>query len=100
MLPSCWGYLEVEPDNVVVSALKPGPEGAAVLRLYEAAGQATSGVRIRLPEGTQRVEEADLMEDPITELRVTDGSVQLDLRPFEIKTLRLTVPSAGVGHAL
>jgi len=92
-LPSRWGYLEVTPSNVVVSALKPSRDETAVLRVYEAAGQATSGVRIRLPEGTLQVEEADLLEDPIAELPVADGAVEFDLHPFEVRTLRLHVAS-------
>ena len=42
VLPKRWGFLEIAPQNVVVSALKPGPEGTAVLRIYEAAGQPTA----------------------------------------------------------
>ncbi|MBM3473907.1 MAG: hypothetical protein FJX75_11610 [Armatimonadetes bacterium] len=88
-LPPRWGYLEVSPDSVVVSALKPSRDGTAVLRLYEAAGTATPEVRVRLPQGVRRVEAVDLMEDPIAELGVAEGSVQFDLGPFEVKTLRL-----------
>jgi alpha-mannosidase len=88
-LPGRWGYLEVSPGNVVVSALKPSRAGTAVLRVYEAAGRATPGTRVRLPAGTQRVEETNLMEDPVSELGVSESTVQFDLRPFEIKTLRL-----------
>jgi len=90
-LPAHWGYLEVTPANILVSTLKASRDGAAVLRLYEAAGRGTPGVRIRLPGGTQRVEEADLMEDPISELPAPAGVLELDLGPFEIKTLRLTI---------
>ena len=88
-LPARWGYLEVTPANVLVSTLKASRDGAAVLRVYEAAGRGTPGVRIRLPGGTQRVEEADLMEDPISELPAPDGVLELDLGPFEIKTIKL-----------
>jgi len=97
-LPSRWGYLEVASSNLVVSALKPSREGTAVLRVYEATGRATPGARVRLPAGTQRVEEVDLTEDPISDLRVSEGVVELSLGPFEIKTLRFTF--AGSGHAL
>ena len=97
-LPCRWGYLEVTPGNLVVSALKPSREATAVLRVYEAAGQATPVARVRLPAGTQRVEEVDLMEDPISELRASDGVVELGLGPFEIRTLRFTL--AGTRHAL
>ena len=35
-LPQRWGLLEVTPSDVVVSALKPGRDGTAILRVYEA----------------------------------------------------------------
>ena len=89
-LPARGGYLEVAPDNVVVSALKPSAEETAVLRVYEASGADTPGVTVRLPRGVEWVEEVDLMEDPIAQLKVEEGAVQFDLRRFEIKTLRFS----------
>ncbi|HQK95062.1 MAG TPA: glycoside hydrolase family 38 C-terminal domain-containing protein [Armatimonadota bacterium] len=88
-LPTRWGWAQVEPRHVVVSALRTAPDGAAVLRLYEASGRATPGVRVRLPEGTTRVERANLLEEATGELPVADGAVTFDLRPFEIATLRV-----------
>ena len=38
-LPARWGLLEVSNPGVVVSALKPGSQGVAVLRVYEATGR-------------------------------------------------------------
>jgi alpha-mannosidase len=97
-LPAQGGLLEVSPASVLVSTLKPSRDGTAVLRVYEAAGQATPGVRVRLPAGAARVEEVDLMEDPTGELTVADGLVEFDLGPFEIRTLRFAL--AGTDHAL
>jgi len=88
-LPAQWGWAQVEPANVVVSALKTAPDGAAVLRLYEASGRATPRARVRLPEGTTKVEGANLLEEPLGELPVADGAITLDLGPFEIVTLRV-----------
>jgi len=34
--------------NVLVSTLKPGEQGGAVLRIYEAAGLPAKGVRVKL----------------------------------------------------
>ncbi|NPV46830.1 MAG: hypothetical protein HPY69_07720 [Armatimonadetes bacterium] len=92
VLPARWGFVQVLPDNVMVSALKPSREGSAVLRVYEAAGQATPGVEVRLPGAVQQVQEVDLMEDPMAELQCEEGIVRFDLRPFEIKTLRFKLP--------
>ena len=88
VLPAYRGFLEISPSNVVLSTLKPGENGGAVLRVYEATGRPTKDVKIRLTEGVSEAEEVNLMEDPVRKLDVTDNTVHLDFRPFEIKTIR------------
>jgi alpha-mannosidase len=87
-LPKQWGFLEITPNNIVVSAMKPGSDGTAVLRVYEATGRATTA-KIRLLAQTVAAEEVNLMEDPGQKLPVADNALQLDFRPFEIKTIKL-----------
>lgn len=89
VLPPRWGFLDIPHRGVVLSALKTGVNGGAVLRVYEAAGIATGEVPIRLPPQVTRVEELNLVEDPIASLVFTDGVLRLKLRPFEIKTIGL-----------
>jgi len=88
-LSACGGYLGVEPANIVVSALKASLEGTVALRLYEAAGRATPGARVRLPRGCECAELADLTEEPLESVAITGGEAALDFRGYEIKTLRL-----------
>ena len=88
VLPKRWGFLDVTPRNIVVSALKPGADGAAVLRLYEAAGRPTSA-RIHFAAQVLAAEEVNLLEDPGGKLAVADNALHLDFRPFEIKTVKL-----------
>jgi alpha-mannosidase len=92
VLPKRWGLLEIDSPNVVVSALKPGADGAAVLRVYEATGQAAD-TRIRISGQVVAAEEVNLMEDPGRKLVVADGALHVNLRPFEIKTIRLQLKS-------
>ena len=47
-LPNRWGLMEISAPNVVLTAFKPGTNGTTVLRVYEAAGKATPGVKLRL----------------------------------------------------
>jgi alpha-mannosidase len=88
LLPSRWGFLEIAPQSVVVSALKPGAEGTAVLRVYEATGQ-PAAVTLRFSAPVAAAEEVNLMEDPGSKLSVADNGLQFDLRAFEIKTIKL-----------
>ena len=93
-LPKRWGLLEVSHLNVVVSALKPGRGGAAILRIYEAAGMRTPGVKIGLVPKVVSADEVNLMEDPGRKLAVANDTVAVDLGPFEIKTLKLQLEPA------
>ena len=88
-LPGRWGLLEVSNSNVVVSSLKPTEEGEVVLRVYEASGRPAPGVTIKLRAHVRSAREANLLEDAGADVKVEGNSVQVDLTPFEIKTLRL-----------
>jgi alpha-mannosidase len=90
-MPSRWGLLEIDHPNVVVSTLKEGPEESAVLRIYEAAGQAAHGTKIKLPGQVESAEEVNLMEDPGTKITLSADTLHLDLKPFEIKTIKLNM---------
>jgi alpha-mannosidase len=91
-LPGRWGMLEVSDPNVVVSALKPSRDGKSVLRVYEASGRPARGVRVKLATGVQSVFEANLIEDAGQPVAANDGGFTFDLRPYEIKTFKLSVP--------
>ena len=88
-LPKSWGLVEVSSPNVVVSSLKPSREGDVALRLYEAAGRATPGVTIKLSAKILAAHEANLLEDAGAQIDTEADSLRVDLRPFEIKTIRL-----------
>jgi alpha-mannosidase len=88
VLPPRWGLLQVTPHNVVTSALKPGPDGTAVLRVYEATGAPTRA-SLQLSAPVTAAEEVNLMEDPGSKLAVADNALEFDLRAFEIKTIKL-----------
>ncbi|HZT32298.1 MAG TPA: glycoside hydrolase family 38 C-terminal domain-containing protein [Bryobacteraceae bacterium] len=88
-LPKRWGLLEVSNAAVVTSALKPGRDGSAVLRLYEAAGRPANPVKISFHAGLAAANESDLIEDAGRALATPGDVIELNLRPYEIKTLRL-----------
>ena len=85
-LPKVWGLFEVSKPNVVVTTLKQAKDGSTILRLYEASGTATPGVTIKSKAKIGSANEANLMEDPVRELKVKMDSVRFDLGPYEIKT--------------
>ncbi len=84
-----YSFLQLQPDNVVLTATKKAEDGNwLILRFYEWAGK-ESDVKVRLPAGAQEVSEADLMERPVGTLSLQDGSVTVHTKPYEIKTVRV-----------
>ncbi len=88
-LPKRWGLLEVSQPDVVVSALKPGRDGSAVLRVYEAAGRPSTGIKIKLNAEIASAREVNLIEDDSAALEVANNTIQFDLGPYQIKTFSL-----------
>jgi alpha-mannosidase len=88
-LPKSWGLLEVSKSNVVITALKQAKDGSTILRLYEASGKATPGVTIKSRAKLSSAWEANLIEDTGNVLKILSDTMQFDMGPFEIKTLKL-----------
>jgi alpha-mannosidase len=96
-LPKRWGLLEVSRPNVVLSALQPAEGGNVLLRVYEAAGQATPDVAVTINAPVRSARVVNLLDDPVGAPEAGGGRVRFDLRPFEIKTVRLG-PGASPGR--
>ncbi len=88
--PARHSLLEADDPGVVISALKAADDGdGTIVRLHEAFG-GRRRVRLRSP-GATRADRVDLLEEP-TEAGsppVSDGVIDLELRPFELVTLRI-----------
>lgn len=83
-----FSFLGVEQDNVVVTAMKRAEkEDAVILRFYEWAGK-ESDVKLNLPAGAADASETDLMERPIGKLSLSNGTLDVRTKPYEIKTVR------------
>ncbi len=84
-----WGLLEVSHPNCVISALKTGKGRMTVLRVYEATGKSTPGVKIKFQAKVASAHETNLMEDPGQKLETPGDVLSFDMTPFEIKTFLL-----------
>ncbi|MEK6756437.1 MAG: glycosyl hydrolase-related protein, partial [Bacteroidota bacterium] len=93
-LPSSYSFLQLRQPNVVVSTLKKcEDDNSLVLRIYETAGRAT-GAHLQFPHPLVRAEETDLIEwnqKPISGGDLKEGALNISLKPFEIKTLKLSI---------
>jgi len=87
-------FMQVTPANVIVEAVKQAEDSEDVIvRLYESAGQRTrAALHLALP--LAEVTETDLMEAPLASqdgVTLDGDTIRLDLRPFDIRTLRLRI---------
>jgi alpha-mannosidase len=81
--------VSVDTPQVVVEAIKAAEDSdAVVLRIYEAwGGRCAAQVRTSLP--ASRAYLCDLLERNLEEIPVQAGSIDLELTPFKIVTLKL-----------
>jgi alpha-mannosidase len=76
-------------ENIRLAALKWAEQGKAlIVRLAEYRGRAGHAV-VRPPEGVRRVQRTNLLERQGRALRYEHGVIELDVRAWEIATLRL-----------
>ncbi|WP_424211458.1 alpha-mannosidase [Streptomyces sp. BI20] len=93
--------VSLSDDRIVLSALKLADDGSGdvVARVYEATGARVSGARLRLGFAADSVVAADLLERPWETTAagaegrrqappLVAGELELELRPFELLTLR------------
>jgi alpha-mannosidase len=84
-------FLRVDAPNVIVEAVKKAEDSdGLVLRLYECEHK---GTRATLHFGfpLRSAVETNLMEEDVRSLDLQGSSVLLEFKPFEIKTLRVSV---------
>jgi alpha-mannosidase len=80
--------VSVDRPGVSVEAVKWADDGdGVVVRLCEVHG-ARGPARVRLNLPFAAVEKTDLLERPLCEVAIEQGTVVLELRPFELLTLR------------
>jgi alpha-mannosidase len=81
----------LDKANVFIDTVKPAEDlsGDIILRLYEGKkGDTSCTLALGIPASA--LFECDMLENKLAEVPVTDGKAALHMRPFEVKTLRLT----------
>ncbi|HLI43009.1 MAG TPA: glycoside hydrolase family 38 C-terminal domain-containing protein [Acidimicrobiales bacterium] len=81
----------VTVDGALASAVKRADDdsGDLVVRLYEHRGT-RSAATVSFAAAPARAARVDLLERELAEVPVTNGAVSLDLRPFELVTVRVS----------
>jgi alpha-mannosidase len=82
----------VDAPNIFIETVKPAEDGSSdvIVRLYEAKHMATRATLMTaLP--IKRAAVTDMLEEYEADLPCASGKIALEFRPFEIKTVRLTL---------
>ncbi|SFQ38196.1 alpha-mannosidase [Caldicoprobacter faecalis] len=85
----------LDAANIILETVKVPEDGSndIILRLYESKRTATRcTLSVAFP--IAGAEQTDMLENTEKELVVRDNNIELDFRPFEIKTVRLKVSKA------
>lgn len=88
-LPASQSLIASDRASVIVHTLKPAEDGhGLVLRVFESAGvRAACRVSLGLP--IARAEEVNLVEDAAGPVRLADGALRVNIRPFQIRSFRI-----------
>jgi alpha-mannosidase len=91
-LPSSGEFLRLEPGNLIMTTLKKSEDDDSLaLRFYEAEGQFTHA-RVRLAQPIRKAWLTNLIEEePQPVAANSQGVLELDIKPWEIVTLKLAV---------
>ncbi|MEX1105534.1 MAG: glycoside hydrolase family 38 C-terminal domain-containing protein [Ilumatobacteraceae bacterium] len=89
----------IDHPGVLISAVKRADDGSGdlIVRLHEACGDRAE-VQLRTAAGIRSAQWCDALEEPRSAIDVTDTSLALTLRPFQLATLRL-VPGTALPNA-
>jgi alpha-mannosidase len=94
-LPLNRSFLKIDPGNVVLSALKRAEDGdGVILRFYETKGEEadTEITLFREPKAVKVVNMLEEEDEGVKkELKKDGGVIRLQMKPFEIVTLKVEV---------
>jgi alpha-mannosidase len=97
VLPASHSLVQIEPGNVILTAVKKAEESdALVFRFFEFEGK-TGEVRLHFPEAATQAVQVNLMEKQDAPLPLQDGGKQtkLTVHPYEIVTVKARFGQPG-----
>ena len=95
-LPATHSFIAVDPENVILTAVKKAEDDdALILRIYEWAGK-DSAVKIHLPHGVLSAVQTNLMETPEgAPLEMQNDTVIVDVKPYSINSIKVFFRGIG-----
>jgi alpha-mannosidase len=81
----------LEPDNLIISALKKAEkDDSVIVRFFETRGEKCHAT-LQVPNQIKSASCVNLLEEGESKLNIKDGLLEMDVSPFEIVTLRLSL---------
>ena len=94
-----WQFAQIDSPNIILETVKKAEDGNGyILRLYECEQSGCETV-LRLGFAVCGVFEVDMMERTLKEIATDGKTIPLSFHSFEIKTLRILVPTEQVKKA-
>jgi alpha-mannosidase len=88
-LPSEYSLVSVDKDNVIIETVKEAEyDDNTVIRMYETKNTRTKAT-VKFGFDISEAYLSDLSEREIKKLTVKNNSVSLDIKPFEIVTIKV-----------
>ncbi len=97
MLPKELTVFQVDREGVMIECIKRAEDdNSVIVRLYDA-WNSRGPVVLTTPLDVKRASLVDLMEREISEIDCTAGDITLEIRPFEIQTIKLELSDDPLG---
>lgn len=88
-LPQIASFVNVDKTNVIIDSIKVAEDGDGfIMRLYESSGK-RDNVKISTTFDIHNVTECNLMEEDEEQIELKDGVINIHIKPYEIKTLKM-----------
>jgi len=82
-------FIKLDPDNLIISALKKAEdEDAIVLRFFETKGEKCRA-KLSVPPQITSLKMINLLEEDESGLKIENGKIEMQVKPFEIVSLKL-----------
>ncbi len=90
-LPKAHSFVQVAQDNIIVNSIKKAEDGPEwIVRVYEIAGK-PARTKISFANDLTSVTEVNLIEDRMASLQPLSNAFEVDIKPNEIRTFKVTL---------
>lgn len=85
-------FVQVDQPNVIADTVKLAEDGSGdwIIRLYESKGASVT-CKVSLSLAIEAAMETNMLEEVKVELSHSENAIELSFRPFEVKTIQVTV---------